>query len=41
MKASTTYNIYLTRRLLEDNDPISDNSTAQILSLNFEYIFLF
>ena len=34
VKISMTHNKYLTRRLLEDNDPISAKSSAQISSLN-------
>ena len=39
VKASMTHNEYLTAQFLEDNDPISAKSGAQILSLNFEYSF--
>ena len=41
VKASMTHNEYLTAQFLEDNDPISAKSGAQILSLNFEYSFFF
>ena len=34
MKTSDTHNKYLAPRLLEEKDPISAKSTAQILPLN-------
>ena len=34
VKASTTYNKNLTPSFLEDNDLISANSSAEVLSLN-------
>ena len=35
-----THNKYLTFRFLEDNDPISPKSAAQVLSLNLAKTFL-
>ena len=39
-KISITHNKYLAFRFLEDNDPISAKSAAQILSLNLAKTFL-
>ena len=35
-----THDKYLTSWFLEDNDPISAKSAAQILSLNYKYTFV-